>query len=212
MRLFLLRHGNTFETSADAVWAGCKQDLPLVEYGRQQAQRVAAALKKYSIKPVIFAAELKRTQAMAEIITNDLEIQEFKTDSRLNEIDYGSWGGLNNQQIAEKFSQTQLEDWTEQSCFPADADWSPSVMQIKSDIAQLCVELQARYVDRDVLLISSNGILRYFLNLIPGCFEERVEQGTFKMKTGHLSLINLSVTAELKFWNLTPDDLTTDLL
>ena len=39
-RIFIIRHGNTFESSATACRIGAGTDLPLVESGRAQADRL----------------------------------------------------------------------------------------------------------------------------------------------------------------------------
>ena len=39
-RIFIIRHGNTFESSADARRIGARTDIPLVESGHAQAARL----------------------------------------------------------------------------------------------------------------------------------------------------------------------------
>ena len=41
-RIFVIRHGNTFASSADARRVGAGTDIPLVDSGMAQAQRLAS--------------------------------------------------------------------------------------------------------------------------------------------------------------------------
>ncbi|WP_031293614.1 histidine phosphatase family protein, partial [Sphingobium sp. HDIP04] len=41
-RIFIIRHGNTFESNADARRIGARTDLALVESGHAQAERLGA--------------------------------------------------------------------------------------------------------------------------------------------------------------------------
>jgi broad specificity phosphatase PhoE len=55
----------------------------------------------------------------------------------------------------------------------------------------------------DVLLISSNGILRYFHRLIAGAGAPPEDA---KVKTGHMGAARLTGGVwRLEFWNLTPE-------
>ena len=51
MKLYLIRHGNTFAPGDKVTWVGSQNDLPLVESGIQQAQTLSSALQKQNIIP-----------------------------------------------------------------------------------------------------------------------------------------------------------------
>ena len=61
--------------------------------------------------------------------------------------------------------------------------------------------------DTDILIVSSNGRLRYYLDLIPGAFNQRVAEKNFKMATGNLSCIELAEENQIVFWNQKADGL-----
>ena len=199
--LILVRHGNTFNSSEEAVRVGLKQDLPLVLSGEKQAEDLGIFLKKYYSPEVILSAELKRTQRFAEILQQFLRV-DTKTDPCLNEIDYGEWGGLNNSEIEERFSKTALENWDKKSVWPENANWQPGEREVIKNVFRISKE-SLKY--KSVLLVSSNGILRYFLKLIEGAFKEAVENNSFKMQTGSYSVLKYKNKAwTIDKWNQKP--------
>jgi broad specificity phosphatase PhoE len=56
--------------------------------------------------------------------------------------------------------------------------------------------------DQTIFLVSSNGILRFFLYAVAGLFESKQQEGKLVMKTGALSLLEYRQGAwQLSFWN-----------
>ena len=51
-RIFVIRHGNTFASSADARRVGAGTDIPLVDSGMAQAQRLASYFAARSLGAV----------------------------------------------------------------------------------------------------------------------------------------------------------------
>ncbi|RMG44957.1 MAG: histidine phosphatase family protein [Candidatus Dadabacteria bacterium] len=205
MKLILARHGNTFSSGEKVLRVGSRTDLPLVKEGQEQARRVAQYLLENNMLPtMICCGPLKRTVQFAEIISESLKGQfTLHVDSRLNEIDYGCWEGLTNEEIIERFGRKALENWDRHSIFPPDADWKPSEKHLIEEVESFTAELTASAKDDDICLaVSSNGRLRYFLMLIPGEFERRKESGDFKVKTGHICELEfISGTWRVNYWN-----------
>ncbi len=207
MKLLLCRHGNTFNSSAEAVWVGAKQDVPLVAGGRAQAEDLGTALKDNQIKPVrALAAPLQRTTGTLDIALKKAGLDlSVSTDNRLTEIDYGLWGGRHNDDLIAEYGLDMIDNWREHGIWPENMAWQPDLPTIKKGIQDLAADLSAKRRDDDLVMIcSSNGILRYFLTLLPG----GLAHITFnpKVKTGHCCL--LSYEAEkwhLSFWNALPN-------
>ena len=198
MRLFLVRHGNTFESNETPYLVGAKEDLQLTGKGESQAKKVGAELLKIGVRPsLIISGTLKRTVRSAQIISEELDLGgALKQDPRLNEIDYGNWGGLTSDQITKQFPEDWI-GWDKHSVWPKSAGFQPSERVIIDQVSQVVAELIAVRLDSAVV-ISSNGKLRYFLKLITGEFEARAAQGTFKMATGAIS----ELCFDGKKWNL----------
>lgn len=204
MKIILARHGNTFGENDKVVWAGLKEDFPLVKKGREQAEVLGNSLLKSNLKvKKIYSAELKRTRETATIVQEICGIQNIVIDNRLNEIDYGSWGGLSTDEIIARGGKEALELWDKKSIFPVAAGWQPEEAKIIKDITDFYQDLKQQ--NETVLVVSSNGRLRYFLKLIAGAFEMRVKNQAFKIKTGNVCLLDTEPELRVIFWNEKPE-------
>ncbi|MCL4553141.1 MAG: histidine phosphatase family protein, partial [Candidatus Marsarchaeota archaeon] len=92
IRLFLLRHGNTFETGQTPVQIGAKTDLPLTNKGREQAAAFAQFMTQLPTPAAIYAGSLKRQIETAQIVAQALHAETLLhlNEEALTEIDYGA--------------------------------------------------------------------------------------------------------------------------
>ncbi len=191
--LILARHGNTFEADQKVVWVGARNDLPLAKKGMEQAEELADALLRHGIAiSAVHCGPLKRTRDYAEIIRKKLKSNfEQAIDERLNELDYGSWSGLSDQEVILKFGQEMFDAWNKLGVWPADSDWGDSqetiIEQIRNFVQTVIEDLGS---ERNVLAITSNGRLKYFLKLIPGAFDQAAQKQTLKVGTGKVSVFH----------------------
>lgn len=199
-RILLARHGNTFGPGDTPVWVGAKEDLPLVESGEAQARALGEALKTAGATPArLICGPLKRTRRAAEIVAGLTGFAgEIEIDTRLTEINYGSWGGKSNDEIIAEFGQAALDCWDKRHNRPDGVDWSPSEADLKANA--LAAMTDAASTDGFALVITSNGILRYMHAALSG------DDGNAKVKTGHLCAAELDGESGSRlFWNETPD-------
>ena len=77
------------------------------------------------------------------------------------------------------------------------------------NMAQLTQSLATSLEDNDAaLLVSSNGILRFFLRLVPGAFEALAENKELKVATGNCCALRQEGGVwSLVFWNRLPQRL-----
>ena len=208
MQLLLARHGNTFESNETPTWVGARNDLPLTKTGIAQAKNLALYIKSNNIKlDAVYCGPLQRTKIYAETILNDLASALHPIiDQRLNEIDYGSWSGLTSVQVQENFGSKELERWEKYSAWPITGDWQGSEQTIITNVAAFSNDLVKKYSsDATILAVSSNGLLRYFLKLMPHEFDTRVKNQDFKIATGRIcKLIYQNNLWRLDFWNISP--------
>lgn len=192
MKLYLARHGNTFAPDDKVVWVGLKNDLELVDSGKQQALNLAQYFKKNNINfSSIYSGNLKRTKNFAKIIKSEhgLDLDE-KISSALDELDYGNWTGLSNTEIKERYGSEELEAWDKYSHWPTSAGWSGSEEEVTKKVLEFAADLANKYSAEDnILVISSNGVLRYFLKLVPELFEEYRDSKKLKVATGNFCLL-----------------------
>jgi broad specificity phosphatase PhoE len=91
MKLILIRHGET-EWNKQRRIQGCRSDTRLSQKGLEQADRLAAALRKERLDAV-YASPMKRASETAQIIAEacKLPVHVF---NELREIDAGELDGL----------------------------------------------------------------------------------------------------------------------
>ncbi len=91
MKLILIRHGET-EWNKQRRIQGCRSDTRLSQKGLEQADRLAAALRKERID-AIYASSMKRASETAQIIAEACKLQ-VHLFNELREIDAGELDGL----------------------------------------------------------------------------------------------------------------------
>ncbi|MGX6648943.1 histidine phosphatase family protein [Maricaulaceae bacterium MS644] len=212
MLLILARHGNTFGPEDTPVWVGAREDLALVDKGLDQSRAIGRALSEAGIVPDrILAGPLKRTRTGAALaaeacgFSSDIEI-----DERLKEIDYGVWGGKSDAEIEGDWGASAIEAWRERSIAPVNAGWSPGPAQIEANAKAIyTAATRNRGEDHTVLLVSSNGILRYFHALLAGAGAPTAQA---KVKTGHMGAARVTTSGpKLICWNAAPDAAAAEL-
>jgi broad specificity phosphatase PhoE len=199
VELILSRHGNTFGPNDKVVCAGRANDLPLVAQGIVQAQNFALKLKQD--KPVIeaiYCSPLIRTIDYAKTIIKALDLAlEPIIDTRLNEIDYGPWTGLDNEEIAALYGWDAIRAWDEKAIWPSNSNWGESPAIIKQDILSFLREMSTKH-QKTVIAITSNGRLRFFHQLFNLATNAKVKTGNICKISGHFLKLNLD------YWNLQP--------
>ncbi len=211
MRLILARHGNTFNPGDKITWVGSSNDLPLVERGIEQAESVGDALKGTHLAAA-YCAPLLRTKEFAEIaVKRSGNNIACIVDTCLTELDYGEWSGLSDAEITDKFGEQCLKDWMNSSVWPKQCGWTSDQDTVRKQVEQFVSEIIKKYPDdSNVLVVSSNGRLRYFLHLVAGEFDKRVTDKTFKVATGRVCVLETDGKIfELKLWDEKPELLKT---
>ena len=104
--IFLARHGET-DWNAQDRWQG-HADPPLNARGRAQARDLANRLSQIRFEAV-YSSDLRRARETAEIVAYARGMSVY-TDRGLREIDVGSWQGLTNEAIDERFPGREHPD------------------------------------------------------------------------------------------------------
>lgn len=206
--LLFARHGNTFAPGDKVVWVGRETDLPLVEKGLQQAAAAAEALRRKGLIPdAIYCASLRRTRRFAEIVADVLGLCAPQIDGRLDELDYGSWAGRSNDEIlaADPGAAAAMEGWNSADIWPAQAGWVSQKEAVMGALRDFAADRLTPGLHERPLVVSSNGILRFLPRLL---LEKDAQLPSFKMRTGHLGLIERrNGEASLGAWDTPPEAL-----
>jgi len=214
MLLLLARHGNTFEAGDKVVWVGARTDLPLTAKGREQATALGEGLQpvKSAIKRIV-SGPLSRTREHAAIAAQVLgSDQRVEVDERLREIDYGLWEAKTSEEINSLGGADELKAWDKSGIWPTSPGWLPPQEAIAANVAQLAQSLATSLDANDAaLLVTSNGILKFFLKLVPGAFEALAASGGLKVATGNsCALRHEEGIWRVAFWNRPPKHLGLD--
>jgi len=212
MLLVLARHGNTFGPEDTPVWVGASQDLPLTDRGLDQSRAIGDALRRTGRTPGrILAGPLKRTRIGAELAGKACSFSgEIEIDDRLREINYGAWGGKSDAEISGQWGEAAITDWRERSIAPPGAGWTPSPETLRVNARAVFDTITKDRSDRRIVLVmTSNGVLRYFHALL-ACQDTPIKNAG--MKTGHMSAARITADSRtLLAWNTAPEEFITRL-
>lgn len=157
-RIFIIRHGNTFESSATACRIGAGTDIPLVESGRAQADRLGHWFADQGL-PVrsLHSSPLQRAQETAARIGSVIGHAPDGALSWLNEIDHGPDEGRPEPQVIARIGAQALADWDERGIAPD--GWT-----VDADARIAAWQRWFAHGGEGVdLLITSNGAARFAL-------------------------------------------------
>ena len=113
--LLLARHGQT-DWNRDGIWQG-QADPPLNALGRHQARALAEKVSRWPVEAV-YASDLRRARETADIVAAVLGLPVI-VDPSLRESDVGSWTGLTNAEIAQRFPGWEYHDGESREAFQA---------------------------------------------------------------------------------------------
>jgi probable phosphoglycerate mutase len=159
-RLFIVRHGNTFDKGDVVTRVGGRTDLPLSSSGRAQAQSLA---RHFSFIPFITARSgpLKRTRdTAAAILAAQPVAPELLTDLVLREIDYGPDENRPEEEVVARIGKAALEAWERDGIIPP--GWRADTAAIIGNWQELFHELRDQPGNH--LVVTSNGIARFALD------------------------------------------------
>ncbi len=182
-RIFIVRHGNTFESGAQARRIGAGTDIPLVESGRAQADRLGIwfAGQGFAVRR-LFSGPLQRARETAGRIGAAIGQAPDGALPWLDEIDHGPDEGRPDTEVLDRLGAQALADWDERGIAPP--SW---IVDADARIAawRACFAEEGAVVD---IYVTSNGAARFALlalglrpvslKLRTGAFGEiAVEQG-----------------------------------
>lgn len=209
IRLFLVRHGNTFESGQTPTQIGSRTDLPLTEHGRQQAAHCAQYFTQFPPPRALYAGTLKRQVETATIIADALYIPErlHIGENALTEIDYGAWEGLTTEEISSRWP-LEYAEWTTAGIWPQ-AIFGGTLQGHIRAITHWLDSLRTQYSSDDIVVgVTSNGTVRLFYTFLEQEWkrlQDEKQVALLKVKTGHFCELALyETTLEVKSWNIHP--------
>ncbi len=207
LRLFLVRHGNTFEKNQDPVMIGSQTDLNLTARGLEQADSVAKYFLQSDVKiDALYAGNIKRQQQAAQIIQSSQPSLNLLSHHCLNEIDYGKWEGLTVETVNETWSE-QYSNWVNKATWPKDV-FLGCEQDKKESIQQWLEELSTQRAGQTVVALTSQGVIKLIVSLYPSLWKPYKTLESFKVSTGNICELEISHAIDIKYWNQEPGRLT----
>ncbi len=208
INLYIARHGNTFESNQIPVMVGKKTDLKLTKKGREQAENLGAYFKDGQIEfDAIFSGELLRQKEFAQIVSRQINhTSSVVNSSALDEVDYGTWEGLEPSQIKD------IDSWSKKGIWP-DAFNEKEEDKVEK-ILNFITTLRNQFEDgSNIFAVSSNGIIRQFTKFSEVSNSEttwsRLSEASaiekLKVATGNYCKIEIqafNLSIDLNNWNL----------
>ena len=205
-RIVIARHGNTFTKEQTPLRVGARTDLPLVE--TERGTNVGKYLKMRTFYPsVVFAAPLHRTLETARlaIAAMDKDIPLIE-DKRFTEIDYGPDEAKTEDEVIARIGQKAMDDWNSSAIVPN--GWKVSVDGIIQAWNNFAAEVEKNYHNKTVMVVSSNGIIRFAPHLT-GDFKKFSEEFNIKVGTGGVCVLEKEDGDKhwtVKEWGIKPKD------
>lgn len=216
IKLYLIRHGNTFSKGESAYQIGSQTDLPLSPSGVLQAEALGKYFLKQGLEPDrLITGNLIRHKETASGFLKELGQSnlEVETNSALNELDFGSWEGLSPEEISAKWP-SQYSDWNEASAWAegvfvgSEESTLSGLREFLDELNQWALEVGSEAKSKTVVVFSSGGLIRYFYSFIGAEWRKYRNQRMMKelkVKTGHFCELSLSSSGlKVKSWSKSP--------
>lgn len=162
-RLVIARHGNTFGPGDVVTRVGGRTDLPLVASGLAQGHALGRHLAEqgYSFAAAI-CSPLKRTRQSAEAILAETgDAVKIETGAFLAEIDYGPDENRPEAEVRARIGEAALTAWEKEARVPD--GWLVDPETLTASWKAFFTSVAVQWRDKDVLVVTSNGIARFAL-------------------------------------------------
>lgn len=198
-RLFVVRHGNTFDAGDVVTRVGGRTDLPLSSSGRAQAEKLAAQFADTPFAAAL-ASPLERTRATARrILSARTDSPALLVRGFLREIDYGQDENQPEDAVIARLGAAALAAWDAEGTVPE--GWGVDPAAIREGWRSLLRDIAALPAEANVLVVTSNGTARF----LPDVVDEAPAGLDRKLKTGAWGELEVSASgARLLGWNKRP--------
>lgn len=211
MQVFLLRHGNTFNTGDHIVRVGSKTDLPLTQKGLEQAREFGNYLSQSNHQiDRFYSGPLIRHRQHSKTIADCIGFCEndIINDERLQEIDYGQWEAKSDDEIILAGFKDDLENWNKNAIWPPADIWAETQEQLDTRVEDFLkmLKLQTTH-NQKIVVVTSGGVLRSFHSALIK-YDTAFKGKPSKVSTGHVGSIQLNHNSwKIDYWNQHPENI-----
>lgn len=204
-RLYIVRHGNTFEAGETPRRIGSRTDLPLTAAGLAQTEALGVHFARLGVKfSRALSSGLRRTQATAEaILSRQPHPLVLETADFLAEVDHGPDENQDEDAVLARIGRAALELWDAAAVPPP--GWNVRPDWRRAQWLAFADEAAAAHRDDAILLVTSNGAGRFALSafgLNPGGKAQGV-----KFRTGSYGLVEAGGGGKFRLleWDKRPE-------
>lgn len=194
VRLFIVRHGNTFDKGDVVTRVGGRTDLPLSSSGRIQAGALGEHFASLAFRTARSGPLMRTRQTAGAILARQAAAPELLTALFLREIDYGPDENRPEEEVIARIGEAALEAWERHSVPPP--GWRVDPAAIIGNWQELFVKLKD--LPGDHLAVTSNGVARFAL---PAAGAGAADA---KLPTGGYGLIELGPEPRVACWGVRP--------
>lgn len=195
--IWIIRHGNTFDTNDIVTRVGGRTDIGLSQSGTVQARK----LGEYFSDRMFSSAQcgpLLRTRQTADILLSyNRKAPKLKIIEFLREIDYGPDENQPENAVISRIGREALDNWEKN--FIAPDGWKVDQNVLTENWRDLISELGTSAGHH--LVVTSNGIARFALLAI------KAKLKSTKLPTGSIGCIKIchDKTKSIPYWGIRPD-------
>ncbi|MBI1339161.1 histidine phosphatase family protein [bacterium] len=163
-RVYIVRHGNTFDPGDVVLRVGGRTDLPLSSSGRLQADQLGRSLIARGVAfTTAAAAPLRRARETATaILSHQGTPPDLLMRPGLREIDYGPDEGQPETAVRARIGDAAIDAWERDMVPPP--GWRVDPVAMIANWQALLADL--RETPGDHLLVTSNGVARFALRAV----------------------------------------------
>lgn len=162
MNLYLVRHGETEWNRLKKFQGQLNSDL--TDIGIEQAKALGKYLEKENIDfDFVYSSPQERAYDTAKLIKEDFQII---TDSRLMEMAFGKWEGMDVELIKEESAENFHNFFNSSDKYDHRPHEAESFESLEARIRLFLDEIKEKYKGKNVLVVSHGVTLKVFVKII----------------------------------------------
>ncbi|SDR36088.1 histidine phosphatase family protein [Pseudovibrio sp. Tun.PSC04-5.I4] len=201
-RIYILRHGNTFDKGDVVTRVGGRTDLPLSVSGLDQAEKLSEHFAELAVGfDMAFCSPLQRTKQTAQIaLKTQVEEVDLKVLPFLVEIDYGPDENKPEDEVRARIGEDALKAWEEEGIPPN--GWYVDPPAVIGRWQEFFASAPKKYPNKTLLVVTSNGIARFALKAL----KDGSANADLKLKTAAYGVFDVTEDGQPKMlsWNVRP--------
>nr|AOT83000.1 hypothetical protein [uncultured bacterium] len=202
-RIYILRHGNTFDKGDVVTRVGGRTDLALSVSGLDQAEILANHFAELGVEfDMAFCSPLQRTKQTAQIaLKTQAEEVDLKILPFLVEIDYGQDENKPEEEVRARIGEDALKAWEEEGI---PSQWLGMLIlpAVIGRWQEFFASAPKKYPNKTLLVVTSNGIARFALKAL----KDSGADADLKLKTAAYGVFDVTEDGypTMLSWNVRP--------